>query len=300
MPSVNQLSTFSSNLHRKYIAEARYTNQVSGLWVKTVINETLPEGQGSNYNWPKYSTFTAASATDGTPVSTAQVISTSNVQLTPSEIYVMWLMTKKSIAQASENVAKAAGNLAANAIQLKIDQDGVALFSGYSQTVAGSGVSPTGDHILSSWALIMGNSTEVGIDGNGRGGPGGAGSLTSMLHPFSYRPIASDLTGYGVTGMQAPMPEGPSAMILKNATMGSLHGTNVVINPNITVSSSNAQNGVYGRNSAMICWWNKFTEESQHDVTLRGDVSVVTADYAVAELVDSWGTYMLASASTPT
>lgn len=300
MPNVNQVSTFTTNMHRKYIATARYLNQITGIWEKTVINETLPQGQGGTYNWPKYAGFTANSVADGVPISLAQTISTSNVQLTPSEIYVMWIMTKKAEQQASENVARAAASLANNAIKMKIDQDGVALASGYSTTVAGAGVTMTPGHITAAVANIWGNTTDPGMQGNGQGGPGGAGPITALLHPFSWQPLANDLIGLGAGGANAyPIADGPSAMLLESMMMGKIGGASIVLDPNITPAANSAANMIYGKNSAVICWWDKLSEDSDKDVTVRGTISVLTSDYAVAELNDPWGVYALAAASTP-
>ena len=302
MANVIAVSSLSANLHRKFIATARFTNQIGGLWEKTVINETLPKGQGGTFNWPKYSTFSATALTDGLPISTASVISTSSVAITPSEIGVMWIMTKKANDQASENVARAAGQLAANALKVKIDTDGIGLASGYSGTVAGTGVTLTAGHLSAAVARVRGNATEPGVgDGRLMGNPGGCGPITAMFHDFSYQPMANDLVGLGAGGANAyPIPDGPSALILKDYLMGRAFGANIVTNPNMTPNSTpDAANMIYGKNSAVIVWWDKFNEDSDKDVTLRGTVSVVTSDYGYAELVDAWGIYALAAASTP-
>ena len=41
------------------------------------------------------------------------------------------------------------------------------------------------------------------------------------------------------------------------------------------------------------------SKDSDKDVTVRGTISVLTSDYAVAELNDVWGVYALAAASQP-
>ncbi|MFQ5473084.1 MAG: hypothetical protein ACE5FA_09395, partial [Dehalococcoidia bacterium] len=81
----------------KFIDAVRFKLQEQEKARATVRVETLGEGQGSDFNIPTYSAMTAYALTEGVDMVQAQALTDSNVQISPTEVGVQALITRKAL-----------------------------------------------------------------------------------------------------------------------------------------------------------------------------------------------------------
>ena len=161
--AINTTTSFSgattpsaNNVLKLMVAAARMTPQLPGNLTTLVLNDPLPPGMGTSWNSPKFGTFTAYSLTQGVDMAQLQSLTATNIVITPAEVGVQAVFTKKSLGQWSENVQIKAGQIMRQAMDRKKDIDIGGLFIGLDRTAGAAGEVMTIGHLTASVAKLAG------------------------------------------------------------------------------------------------------------------------------------------------
>jgi len=264
------------------VAKARYTMEHIGVCKDLFTKMMLEPGNKSQYIL-KFGTAPALDLTDGVDMTGSSTLAITGSTHTTDEAGLKVIITKKLRNQLKEDAYKAAGVVIGNAIGKKIDQDGLALFSGLDSGLgAASTVLTLGFH-AAGVAQCMGQSEPV------------PEPLVAVYHPYQINAFVDLLSATATAPPQYPKD------VLSNYWRGrdKLYNTPIYGDGNITAGSA-----CYGAIFSPMAFiylvgWEpeNWVEE---DKSLRGWEIGVVADYAMVEEDGTYGRYMLFDATAPT
>ena len=148
-------STTLDDLFVNIVAQARFTAEEQSLMLGLVTQYNIAGQAGKTVQIPKYPAITAAALDEGTAPTDTDV-STSSVTVTVSEVGNTVLLTDLA-AMGAGNPADELGTVLGNAIATKIDSDLIALFSGFSGTLAAAGAEITVAYLFKAAATLRAN-----------------------------------------------------------------------------------------------------------------------------------------------
>jgi N4-gp56 family major capsid protein len=261
------------------VQEAMFVANERSIMRGLVKNYSLAPGQGKTVNVPIYPVQTASTLTEGNEISNTAV-STNQAQLTVSTAAIRTLVTDLARTAASSNVVADLGRLFGEAIAKKIDQDLLALFSGFS-TVVGSN-STTFSAALLAQAIAKLRANAVPSD-----------ELACVVHPYIAYDLKSALTNTYAN---------PNAGVIQNGAMqtgyvGTLFGVPVFESSNIADSTGDSIGGVFHRMALGLAMIGDISIETQRRASYIGDDVVGYCHYAVGELYDGYGVALSADSS---
>jgi hypothetical protein len=272
------------------VAEARFTFEHVALMTNLVTRKVLPKGAKSIYI-PKFSTVSAADLTDGVDMTASQTLAVSGTTHTTDEAGCKVILTKKLLAQMSEDMFSVAGKLIGNAMGKKIDTDLLALFDGLSGSLGTSNTNITLGHIAAAHAQLIGGSEPV------------PPPFSLVLHPYQINDLV-DLFGTAASNAMTSyvIPEGIATDVIKTYFRGCdrLYGTPIFADGNLTIDGSGDCKGALFSKLAFIylVGWEPEVER-EYDASLRAFEIVITADYGAVEEDDAYGKEMYFDAETP-
>ena len=262
-------------------AEAMFVANERSIMRGLVKNYAIPAGQGKTITVPRYPVQSAAAVTEGDEVSNTAV-STDGVTLTVSTVAIRTLLTDLARTSAASNVVADMGRLFGEAIAKKIDQDLLALFSGFSNGVGGASTAMSAALVAQAVAKLRAQSV-----------PGDA--LACVVHPYVAYDLKKDLTNTFAN---------PNAGIIQNEAMqmgyvGSLFGVPVFESANIadTGTAGDYVGAVFHRDALGLALVGDITIETQRRASFLGDDIVASAHYGVGELYDAYGVKITADSS---
>jgi len=261
------------------VQEAMFVANERSIMRGLVKNYSLAPGQGKTVNVPIYPTQTAAALTEGNEISNTAV-STNQAQLTVSTAAIRTLVTDLARTSSSSNVIADLGRLFGEAIARKIDQDLMALFSGFSTVVGSNATTFTPALLAKSIALLRGNAVP-------------SDELACVVHPYVAYDIKSSLTNTYAN---------PNAGIIQNDAMrtgyvGTLFGVPVFESSNIADSTGDSVGGVFHRMALGLAMIGDISIETQRRASYLGDDVIGYCHYAVGELYDGYGVSLSADSS---
>jgi N4-gp56 family major capsid protein len=278
--STNKTDSSSSaleNLLSPIVAEALFVAQERSIMRGLVRNYTMPMNSGKTLQVPKYGVQTAVDLTEGTDMTNTSAdvqVNPGKSDLTVKEVGIMTTLTDYARNTSESDVVSDLGKIFGEAIAKKIDEDLIALFDGFSNTIGDGTTAMSAAVIAQSIATLRTNAVP-------------ATDLACVLHPQ----IAYDLKA-NITNTFA----NPAAGVIQNEAMasgylGTLFGvpcfeTNAFSN---TGSAGDFKGAVFHRDALGLATMKDISIETQRDATLRADEVVATAVYAVGELHDSYG-----------
>ena len=265
------------DLFANIIAQARFTAEEQSLMMGLVTQYNIANEAGKTVQIPKYPAIAAADLTEGTDMSSTTV-STSSVTVTVGEVGAQVVLTDMA-AFGAGNPAVELGTVLGNAIATKMDQDLLALFSGFSSGLGAAGSEITVADLFKAQATLRANKV--------------TGNLAAVLHPFQAYQIKAGLTNTFAN------PNGGDAQnaAMINGYVGTIAGIDVYESANLTVDGSgDAVAAVFAPEALAIAMKRDFGIESQRDASLRAFELNATAAYGVAELDDSFGVKITADA----
>jgi hypothetical protein len=268
------------------VAKARYTYERVAVCTNLFTKMTLDPGEKSKYI-PKFASGGAASdLTDGVDMTNETALTITGTTHTTDEAGCKVIITKKLRAQLKEDAYVAAGKVIGNMMGRKIDQDGVDLFSGLSNSLgAASSILAIGS-LAAAVAQLKGQSEPV------------PEPYVAVFHPYTINGIVDQLT---VPSATLTFPDAISLPMVKEWWRGQtkLYGINVFEDGNITAGSV-AYGAIFAPETFIyLVGWEpeNWVEE---DKSLRGWEIGIVADYAMVEEDDSYGRRMLFDAQAPT
>jgi N4-gp56 family major capsid protein len=262
-------------------AEAMFVANERSIMRGLVKNYSIPAGNGKTITVPRYPVQTAASLTEGNEVSSTAV-STDGVTLTVSTVAIRSLVTDLIRASAASNVVADLGRLFGEAIAKKMDQDLLALFSGFATGVGSASTAMSAALIAQAVARLRANAVP-------------SDALACVVNPYVAYDLKSNLTNTFAN---------PNAGIIQNEAMqtgyvGTLFGVPVFESANIadTGTAGDYVGAVFHRDALGIAMIGDITIETQRRASFVGDDVVASAHYGVGELYDGYGVKITADSS---
>ena len=262
-------------------AEAMFVANERSIMRGLVKNYSIPAGSGKTITVPRYPVQSAAAVTEGDEVSNTAV-STDGVTLTVSTVGIRTIITDLVRASAASNVVADMGRLFGEAIAKKIDQDLLALFSGFSTGVGGASTAMSAALIAQAVARLRANAV-----------PGDA--LACVVNPYVAYDLKANLTNTFAN---------PNAGIVQNEAtatgyVGTLFGVPVFETSNIadTGTAGDYVGAVFHRDALGLAMIGDISIETQRRASYVGDDIVASAHYAVGELYDGYGVKITADSS---
>ena len=262
-------------------AEAMFVANERSIMRGLVKNYSIPAGSGKTITVPRYPVQSAAALTEGNEVSNTEV-STDGVTLTVSTVAIRTIITDLVRASAASNVVADMGRLFGEAIAKKMDQDLLALFSGFSTGVGGASTAMSAALIAQAVARLRANAVP-------------SDALACVVNPYVAYDLKANLTNTFAN---------PNAGIIQNEAMqtgyvGTLFGVPVFESSNIadTGTAGDYVGAVFHRDALGLAMIGDITIETQRRASFVGDDIVASAHYGVGELYDGYGVKITADSS---
>jgi N4-gp56 family major capsid protein len=262
-------------------AEAMFVANERSIMRGLVKNYSIPASNGKTITVPIYPVQSAAALTEGDEVSNTAV-STNGVTLTVSTVAIRTMITDLVRASSASNVVADMGRLFGEAIAKKMDQDLLALFSGFSTGVGGASTVMSAALVAQAVARLRANAV-----------PGDA--LACVVNPYVAYDLKKDLTNTFAN---------PNAGIIQNEAMqtgyvGTLFGVPVFESSNIadTGTAGDYVGAVFHRDALGLAMIGDISIETQRRASFVGDDIVASAHYGVGELYDGYGVKITADSS---
>tara|TARA_R110000744_G_scaffold227043_4_gene345319 strand:- start:1220 stop:2053 length:834 start_codon:yes stop_codon:yes gene_type:complete len=271
-------SSTLDDLFVNIVAQARFTAEEQSLMLGLVTQYNIQSQAGKTIQIPKYPAIAAASIAEGTDLSSTTV-STTKVEVTIGEVGAQVLLSDMAT-YGADSPETAMGTLLGNAIATKMDQDLLALFSGFSFGLGAAGAEITVADLFKAAAKLRANKV--------------TGAINAVVHPFQAYQLKANLTNTFAN------PNGGDLQneAMRNGYVGTIAGMNVYESANIVVDGSDdAVAAVFAPEALAIAIKRDFNLAPQRDESLRAWELNATAVYGVGELDDSFGVKITADAA---
>ena len=231
---------------------------------------------------PKVGQMEADNLVDGVDMISSEEIGLTTTDLTTGEVGLKVILTYKLINQFNEDVFRMVGRQMGDAMARKKERDLQALFSGLN-----GGTALGADNNLLNLRAASG--CVVFATANKFPSP-----VAVVHHPNALGELAINAAAIGSTTYFAGIMQGYSEELLRNFWSMRINGVNFFHSGEIDVISGvHSGYGAIFSKSAMciIEGWAPMVEREQ-DISLRGHEVVITSDYGVFELDDTYGAPM--------
>jgi hypothetical protein len=238
--------------------------------------------------FPLYPALSAAALTDGTDLTTNTAFNPTNATFAVSEVGLKLILTDLANTGSflgDSDLATEAGK----AVLEKINTDLVALGSGFSTVVGGTGVNLTELNVEDALVTLIGNKTPDDV--------------VAILHERQWFDLINDIgtsiSPAGTTGGTARGETNDLTIAGKGGMGGVLYGVEFRVNPLVPTANAGADRAgaMFIRNRAIalvIKWF--IRPEFERDASYRGTETVVTAAYATGEIEDASGVAIITDA----
>lgn len=267
------LSSSLSGALPTIIQDVRAIREYEGVWQRTTDKKTLGKGQG--YFWNEYSVnqIQAQDITESTINNNPQQLAGQLLSSAPQMTQILVKVTDRAKNKLSSNVVSQLGSLAGKAMKRKKDEDYLSLFAGFATTASpGTGAALSFGHISAAVANATSNVTE-----------GAEGDIYTVLHGFGVKDIQDEvLAGVGTY----TVPTGMTETTFRNGFRGSITGSNVFVDNNITIDSVPDANGAtHARMGVVAVQGMALKTEQRRDPSFGGgaDEAFITDDYSFVE-----------------
>lgn len=221
------------------IDAARIVREYEGVMPRLVDRQRLAEGTGLDWDEISLAQLTAQTITENTELNNPQSLSDSLFSIRPAMIGVQTLLTKRVQLRITPKTYAKIGSLKQNAMQRLKDQQGLAVYSGATQSYAGSGTTLTSGHIAAARAVVR----------NGNGNEPSMGDIFVVLHSYQWKDIRDELVaGVGTY----TVPQGLTAETFRKGFEGTIDGANGYTDDHIAITSNNATGGMHAREGIVL------------------------------------------------
>src|SRR3990172_415097 len=272
-----------ANAQRIAIEQARYTAEHSAPCVNLVEHMRLEQGEKSVVV-PNVGQMTASSLTDGVDLVASEDIGMTTTTLTTSEVGLKVILTDKLVRQQNEDMFRVVGRQMGDAVARKKDTDVISLFSAFNggTTLGVSGASLTLQNLGACIAFAKANKFPSPV--------------SVVHHPNAiFRTVLNTTL---IPSLTNPLPHGFSEDLLRDFYKFVLNQVAVFEDGNIT-SGVAAVGAILSMSAAAFLEQVGFNTERQRDASLRATELVVTTDYGVFELDDTYAAPMTYTSAAP-
>lgn len=273
------------------IASARIVREYAGVNKKTCEQRTLDNNTGLSWQEISLAQLSAQDITETTTNNNPQQIADTLLSATPSMTQILVKITDRALRRIASVVKAEIGPLSMNAMARKKDEDYLGLFSTFSTTASpGSGNPLSFGHISAAVNNIGSNTTEPS-----------SGNIFSVLHGFQIYDIQNEIVaGVGTY----TIPTGMTEEVFRAGFRGSVTGSNVMEDGNITVTSTpNARGATHSREAVVCVNGMALKTETRRDPAFGGgaDELFLTDEYVFVERsAGNWAYAHLSDATAPT
>lgn len=309
------IPTNVGNMLRLMIATARNTPQAEGNLTTLFQRDPLPNHMGTSWNSTKIGTLSAFSLAQGVDMTQQQALTGTNVSVTPAEVGVQIVLTRKSVAQWTEDVAERAGVAIRNAMDRKKDTDIGGLFAGFSRRVGAAAAVFSMGHIGAGISRLAGGANTTGSAiAAGTGYDVNDGPFFFIVRPESVHHLLRSVIG--APGASAPTVGTTSpglasgglgeekARVGQSKPLGEINGATGYRNANLAKDTSDDVSGFIGEKGAIVYvpmdYEGLGAIVKEPDESLRAFEENWVEDYGFAELDDNKGIELLLDSSPAT
>ena len=280
MPIQSATTGNLENAQRIAIAESRFTEEHSMPVAATVEHMTLKQGE-KQLTVPKVAQMTSNDLVDGQDLVDSEDIGMTTTDLTTAEVGLKVILTDKLLRQQNESVFRIVGRQMGDATARQKEEKLIALFP------ALNGGTPLGGNDKNMTAQNVG-AVIAFAKANKFPNP-----ISIVHHPNAVFALTSSMAPVGSTAA-VNIPRGFSEDLLRDFFRISLSGIPVFETGNIDkITSSDSGYGSIHSKAAMVLIESMAQrQENERDASLRAWELVLTADYGVFELDDSYGASM--------
>lgn len=253
--------------------------------IKSLVG--FPGKQVNFTKWDALASSDVGSGTEGTAYTTNKELTSSVVNAAVDEHLIRATITNLAEDGTVENVEQGAGILLGNAVAAKLDDDCVGLFSGFSQTVAGAGVTLTMDHIFQAIQYLR--------DANA------PGPYWGVFHP---KQIWGDKGFSGILDVSAVANNAQgtpaAARLQETGELSTIAGLGIDWSSEIdddVASGGDAAGGIFSPMALGLAHKGLLNVMTQFDIDIRGYVLLIQGLWKEVEVVDTYGVYCLSDVS---
>jgi len=275
----------------KIIASARTTREHVGKASQLVDKVYLGESVGPTWNEITLSQLTAQAVTENQELNNPQKIEDTIFQITPTVVGIHTVITDRAKRILPKNVVSLFGTCAQQAIQLKKDEDVIAMYDGATTALCGAGTTWHSGYISSAVARILGNATEPGQE-----------PIFTVVHPYQEKDIKDEIiAGVGTY----PITDGLTADVYKGGNIPMVGGSYFFTDGNITIDSSSgdAKGATYAKRALVLCQGRAPWAYQLRNNKLGGgaDEYLLYDEYAIGERsAGNWMFEQFSDATAPT
>ena len=273
------------------IADARIVKEDAGTWMRTTDIRRQKAGTGLSWQEFALSQVAGQDITETTNNQNFQQLQGTLFSIEPTMSQIIIKITDRTFRKIAAVVTGKFGVLAGNAMNRKEDEDYLALYSTFATTNSpGSGNPLSFGHIAAGKTNVTSNVTEPSL-----------AEVFTVLHGRQIKDIQDEvLSGVGTY----TIPEGMTADTFRKGFSGTVAGTNVFEDGNITVDSTPDANGaVHSREGVVAAVGMEIKKETDRDLYFGGGADVISLVNEIAFAERKSGTtqvwcYLLKSDAT--
>jgi hypothetical protein len=248
----------------------------------------MPEHKGNPIDRPKLGKLIAHDLTEGVDIAAPQSLVDTDVSINPLEVGLQTILTDRNLSRSPAGFLQMVKEEHRRAYAEKLDEDLLALFSGFSNGHSGANSAVTVGHFGGGHAFIKGN-TEPGPD-----------PIYAVMHPYHAWDVIGGLIPLSSGNVSAAAGSGISEHVLATASIGKIFNTMVFEDGNISVDSSDdSYSAVFSKEAIMLIVVDEGSMRSERNESLRAWELNFVGEYGLGEWVDSYGYYVLGDATAP-
>jgi len=275
------------------LADAVIVKEDAGTWQRTCDVKRQKPGTGLSWQEFALSQVAGQDITETTNNQNFQQLQGTLFSIEPTMAQIILKITDRTFRKLQAIVTGKFGGLAGNAMNRKDDEDYLALFSTFATTASpGSGNPLSFGHIAAAKSNITSNVTEPSL-----------APVFSVLHGFQIKDIQDEvLSGVGTYAI----PTGMTEQVFRSGFSGTVAGSNVFEDGNITITSSNANGATHSREGVVAAVGMEIKKETARDLHFGGGADVISlvSEIAFAERKSGstqvWAYRHLSDATSPT
>jgi hypothetical protein len=268
------------------IEQTRYTAEHNAPMMSLIEKMRLGKGEKS-ITVPKVGQMSATNLADGVDLASSEDIGMTSTSLTTGEVGLKVILTDKLVRQENEDAFRIVGRQMGDAVARKKDRDAIALFPALNGGVDLGSTSAGYEMEIGNVAVLVGFAKANKFPK----------PVQIVQHPWATFRAAQSVMGITAGSAGAVMNAGAVGLsnslgesLLKDFFEFSLSGVPVYQDGNIDANSTGDGTGaVFSREAMVYVESVGFSTERERDASLRATELVVTCDYGVFELDDTYG-----------
>ena len=276
------------------VADCRIVKEFDGSWRRTCDVKKQAENTGLSWTEFALNQLSRQAITETTDNRNFQQLSGTLQSIEPTMNQIIIKITDRTFRKIASVVESKVGSLAGNAMSRGDDEDYLSLFSTFATTNSpGTGNPMSFGYISSAKTNITSNVTEPSM-----------AEVFTVLHGRQIKDVQDEvLAGVGTY----TVPEGMTAEVFRQGFAGTVAGSNVFEDGNITVDATPDANGAtHSREGVIACVGMEVKSETDRDIYFGGgaDVISLTNEIAFAErksgTTQVWAYRHFSDATAPT